>query len=91
MATKKSEITRDKIVSMYMKHKLENAEKPKSVYQFAKENDFEEKQFYSFFGTLESIEKEIYKLFFDILHINIKFYSDIPHKVTGIKTKFVTL
>lgn len=65
MATKKSEITRDKIVSMYMKHKLENAEKPKSVYQFAKENDFEEKQFYSFFGTLESIEKEIYKIFFE--------------------------
>lgn len=65
MAAKKSEITRDKIVSMYMKYKLENNEKPKSVFQFAKENNFEEKEFYTFFGTLESIEKEIFKLFLE--------------------------
>lgn len=65
MATKKSPITRDKIVSMYMKYKLENNEKPKSTYQFAKENGFEEKEFYAFFGTFESIEKEIFKLFLE--------------------------
>lgn len=63
MATKKTTITRDKIVSMYMNYRLENTDNPKSVYQFAKENGFEEAQFYSFFGTLESIEKEIYKIF----------------------------
>ena len=65
MATKKTTITRDKIVSLYMNYKLENNNKPKSVYQFAKENGFEEKDFYSFFGTLESIEKEIFKLFLE--------------------------
>ena len=65
MATKKTTITRDKIVSMYMNYRLENAHKPKSVYQFAKENGFDEASFYTFFGTLESVEKEIYKLFIE--------------------------
>ena len=65
MATKKSTITKDKIVSMYMNYRLENDDKPKSVYQFAKLNGFEETEFYSFFGTIESVEKEIFKLFLE--------------------------
>ena len=63
MATKKSAITKDKIVSMYMNYVLENSEKPKSVYHFTKLNDFTETEFYAFFGTIESIEKEIFKMF----------------------------
>lgn len=65
MATKKTTITRDKIVSMYMNYSLENNDKPKSVYLFTKENDFSEAEFYKFFGTLESIEKEIFKIFLE--------------------------
>jgi hypothetical protein len=65
MATKKTEITKDKIVSMYMNYRLENSHRPKSVYQFAKDNGFDESLFYSFFGTLERVEKEVYKLFID--------------------------
>jgi len=65
MATKKSTITKDKIVSMYMNYRLENNVKPKSVYQFAKTNGFDETVFYSFFGTIESVEKEIFKMFLD--------------------------
>ena len=65
MATKKTTITRDKIVSMYMNYSLENNDKPKSVYLFSKENDFSEAEFYKFFGTLESIEKEIFKIFLE--------------------------
>ena len=63
MATKKTAITKDKIVSMYMDYVLEHSEKPKSVYHFTKINDFSETEFYAFFGTLESIEKEIFKMF----------------------------
>ena len=63
MATKKPTLTRDKIVSLYMTYRLENNEKHKSVYQFAKTNGFDETEFYSFFGTIESIEKEIFKTF----------------------------
>lgn len=65
MATKKTKITKDNIVSMYMNYTLEKGEKPKSVYLFTKLNDFTETEFYAFFGTLESIEKEIYKMFFE--------------------------
>lgn len=65
MATKKSTITKDKIVSMYMNYRLENNDKPKSVYQFTKLNGFEETEFYSFFGNIESVEKEIFKMFLE--------------------------
>lgn len=65
MAIKKSTITKEKIVSMYMNYTLENNEKPKSVYQFAKLNNFLEAEFYNFFGTMESVEKEIFKIFFE--------------------------
>lgn len=65
MATKKSKITKDSIVSMYMNYTLEQGEKPKSVYLFSKLNEFTEAEFYTFFGNLESIEKEIYNLFFE--------------------------
>ncbi len=65
MATKKAAPTKDKIVSLYMDYILEHNEKPKSVYQFAKLNGLTEPEFYSFFGTLDSVEKEIFALFFD--------------------------
>ena len=65
MAAKKTSITKDKIVSMYMNYRLENHDKPKSVYLFAKTNSFDETDFYTFFGTLESLEKEIFKNFLD--------------------------
>lgn len=65
MATKKTTITKDKIVSMYMNYTLENNEKPKSVYNFTKLNNFSETEFYTFFGTIESVEKEIFKMFLE--------------------------
>lgn len=65
MATKKTALSKDKIVSMYMDYVLEHNEKPISVYQFSKQNNITEKEFYNFFGTIESIEKEIYNVFFE--------------------------
>lgn len=65
MATKKAVLTKDKIVSMYMDYTLEHNEKPKSVYQFTKLNDFEESEFYTFFGSLDILEKEIFVIFLE--------------------------
>lgn len=65
MATTKAPLTKDLIVSRYMDYVLNNGKAPQSVYLFAKANDFEEKEFYAFFGTLEGLEKEIFKLFFE--------------------------
>ncbi|EJL59807.1 TetR family transcriptional regulator C-terminal domain-containing protein [Flavobacterium sp. CF136] len=74
MTAKKKILSKEDIVSIYMNQVLEKGEKPKSVYHFAKENDFTEAEFYTFFGTLEGLEKEIFKLFFtntiDLLHKN---------------------
>ncbi|TDE03197.1 TetR family transcriptional regulator C-terminal domain-containing protein [Flavobacterium hiemivividum] len=66
MAMKKTKVTKEKIVSLYMNYVLENGEKPKSVYLFAKLNDFTETEFYAFFGTIESVEKEIFKMFLEM-------------------------
>jgi hypothetical protein len=65
MATKKSTLTKDKIVSLFMQDTLENNEKPKSVYHFAKANGLTEAEFYTFFGGLEGVEKEIFNLFLE--------------------------
>jgi hypothetical protein len=65
MATKKTALSKEKIVSLYMEYVLEHDEKPKSVFKFSKFNNITETEFYSFFGTIESIEKEIFKMFFE--------------------------
>ncbi|MBS7255704.1 TetR family transcriptional regulator C-terminal domain-containing protein [Flavobacterium branchiicola] len=93
MATKKKTITRDDIVSKYMNDVLEKGQKPKSVYHFAKENDFEETEFYTFFGTLEGLEKEIFRLFFantiDLLHKNEEYLQyDMKNKMLSFYFTF---
>ena len=53
------------LIDMYMNYYLEQGKAPKSVYHFAKINDFEENEFYSIFGSFEAIENHIFKAFFD--------------------------
>jgi len=65
MATKKTVLSKDQIVSMYMEYVLERDEKPKSVFKFSKVNNITETEFYNFFATIESVEKEIFKMFFE--------------------------
>ena len=63
MARKKN-ITKDNIISWYMEFVLENNHQPKSVFSFAKENNFEEADFYKFYGSFETIEEAIFSKFF---------------------------
>lgn len=62
---KKKNITSNDIISWYMEYVLEHNEQPKSVFKFAKDHNFEESNFYQFFGTLDAVEKGIFKAFFD--------------------------
>lgn len=64
MAKKKS-ITQKNIIDLYMDHVLMHNEKPKSVYAFAKSNNFNEQNFYEFFSSFEILEQCIFKVFFD--------------------------
>ncbi|WP_298765970.1 TetR family transcriptional regulator C-terminal domain-containing protein [uncultured Polaribacter sp.] len=64
MARKKN-ITKDNLISWYMEFVLENNHQPKSVFSFAKENNFEESDFYKSYGSFEAIEESIFSEFFN--------------------------
>jgi len=53
------------VIDKYMDYYLEFGEAPKSVYHFAKINDFDEKDFYELFGSFQAVENHIFKAFFD--------------------------
>lgn len=93
MEAKKKTISKEDIVSIYMEEVLEKGQKPKSVYHFAKENNFTEAEFYSFFGTLEGLEKEIFRLFFantiDLLNKNSEYLEyDMKNKMLSFYFTF---
>ncbi len=50
-------ITQDKIFELYSDYILNHGERPKNIYRFAKDNEFEEKDFYDYFSSFEQIEK----------------------------------
>jgi len=92
MAKKKS-ISDQDIISYYMDYVLENNHLPKSVYSFAKANNFEETKFYEYFGSFEAIEKQVFKTFFDntlkVLHKSEEYQSfDARHKLLSFYFTF---
>lgn len=63
MAKKKSILKKD-IISWYMDYVLEHDENPKTVFAFAKMNNFEEALFYKHFTSFGAVEKGIFEAFF---------------------------
>ncbi|MDZ7614626.1 MAG: TetR/AcrR family transcriptional regulator [Flavobacteriaceae bacterium] len=61
---KKKNLSKSDLITKYMNQTLEHG-RPASVYALAKAQDFEEQQFYQYFGTLETLETEIFTVFFD--------------------------
>ena len=68
----KKEMTREKLISLYMDEVLDNAQSPGTVYKFCKENKIGEEDFYKHFGSFEALEKAVWNQFFehtrDLLH-----------------------
>ena len=64
MAQKKNS-TREKIIEFYMDEVLTKKETSKSIYAFAKENGFDETDFYEHFNSFEALEKNIFAIFCD--------------------------
>lgn len=62
---KKKNIEQSDIISSYMDYVLTHNQQPKSIYVFAKDNNFEEQHFYNFFTSFDTLEKSIFKVFFD--------------------------
>lgn len=64
MAKQKKEISKDRIIELYIEHLLEHGQEPPSVYAFAKENKFTEAEFYNFFGSFPGVEAAFYEHIF---------------------------
>lgn len=67
---RKTSITAQHIINYYMDYVLEHHKQPASVYAFAKQNNFDEALFYSFYASFEAVEKSIFNVFFqNTLHV----------------------
>ena len=76
LMAKKKHLTENDIITFYMNYVLEHNDKPKTVYAFAKQNNFEESKFYVFFGSFDAVEKGIFKAFFDNTHKALEASAD---------------
>lgn len=73
MAKKKIvEINKEAIVSLYTDYILVNGKKPHSVYDFTKNNGFEEVVFYKYFASFEALEEQFFS---DMLHYTLELLS----------------
>jgi len=61
---KKKTISKQDIINWYMDYVLEHNENPKTVFAFAKMNNFEEASFYKYFSSFEAIERGIFETFY---------------------------
>lgn len=61
---KKKNITTNDMYSFYMDYVLEHNEQPKTVYAFAKHNNFDEAKFYEHFGNFDALEKSVFTAFY---------------------------
>ena len=67
-ATKKSKklpVTDDIIIEKFMNDVLQENQEPKNVYVFCQKHNIEESEFYSFFGSLDSLKQSIWLKFFE--------------------------
>lgn len=95
MARKKN-ITKQSMTKMYMDYYLINNEAPKSVYQFAKLNNFNEVDFYKYFGNFMAIEQYVFLSFFEqsiaLLHKSEDYVSfDARNKLLSFYFTFFEL
>lgn len=62
---KKKALNKNDILSFYIDYVLKHNKKPHTVYQFTKENNIDEKEFYKHFTSFEVLENEIFYAFFN--------------------------
>ena len=89
---KNKTINSEKILSDYGNYLLTHGERPKNIFVFAKENHFDEKEFYQFFSSFEHLEKEILKHFFQKsleLSLEIEGYEDMSAKERLLNLYFI--
>lgn len=91
MATKTKatkDISKIDIITHYMDDVLLHEHAPKSVYKFAKDHKFEEKDFYKFFGNFEALRENIWESFFENAHNLMQANEQVEHY--GSREKMLT-
>lgn len=96
MAKRKSLMTEEKIIEFYTDYCLTHNKMPNSVYQFAKENQFEESVFYTFFSSFEELETQYFSKMFqhttEVMHRNPAYQNyDSAQKLTTFYFTFFEL
>ena len=86
---KKKQIDDLRIIELYMDSVLAQNASPKNVYLFCKENQIEETDFYSFFGSFENIKQVIWVKFFENAVMTIN--KDESYSSYSDKNKLLTL
>lgn len=89
---KSAAIDQSRIVELYGDHLLENGERPKNVYSFAKQNRFEESLFYQFFSGFEQLEMQMLEQLFQksvSLASGIDQYAQMPAKEQLLNVYFI--
>ena len=87
--TKKKAVTDDQIVSMYMDFVLQNNAEPKNVYLFCQEQKILESDFYSFYGSIDTLKQDVWVKFFENVKNTIG--SDENYLTYSNKNKLLTL
>jgi|EBPBiocorrection_1091918.scaffolds.fasta_scaffold74543_2 hypothetical protein len=77
------------IITHFMNEVLENNEEPKNVYVFCKKHSIEESDFYSFFGSFDSLKETIWEKFFENALTTIQ--NDKNYASFSDKDKLLTL
>ena len=95
MATTKKSTVKNKqiddlrIIELYMDSVLAQNASPKNVYLFCKENEIQESDFYSFFGSFENIRQVIWVKFFENAVMTIN--KEEAYATYSDKNKLLTL
>lgn len=59
-----TKISKEQMISLYMESVLKKEKTPTSVFNFARENNFTEAEFYAYFGSFGSLQTEIWNSFY---------------------------
>ena len=83
VTTKKESIDDNVIIALYMNDVLEDNHNTKNVYVFCKNNNIEEVDFYSFFGSLDGVKQAIWTKFLENAIVTLQKdenYDNYPNK-----------
>ena len=88
-SSKKELMDDDKIISLYMNDVLSHNEEPMNVFVFCSKHQINESDFYTFFGSFDSLKQEVWIKFFENTIASIE--KDVAYNDYSDKDKLLSL